>query len=806
MLNKDADIPFNIARYIMSKKYTLILSLFLTGYTLAATGDSQPGDLLLSPSPPRGIEYTVTPRLVDSNPLLNVSLKITPTSSYEYIRFEKFNPVNLKVSGDAKLDDTMVLSHTDDQPITISYDVTPKDLDTEDLQSTPLFLNNAYAQLCGQGLFMLPQTSQDLKMTIAWNMEQCPWRKIASSFGGIDAVEPISKTAVQIYEGSLANLRGTLFIAGNFNSKIAGETSFVFQGDIFREEIRKQIICYTLKIIKTQFELMDEKTVAPPRLITLTQVPEEKTRFKPAGAALQNAIAIQASPEDLKNRADWLHLLSHEIFHTFSNTTVFPYDRVFCEGFTDYMANVCLLKSGLISPGEFTAHINESLVGYYISPLRFFHSYRLQYHSTRRDLNDPLVFEHAYSRGEKIACLINQRLLSASQGKISFVDLFKNYRHFIKDHPDASHDSAFFLSHVAQTLVPDILQIGTTAIPLKAEGFLSERSSLWSRLSKNEQDVIDSDPFKTHAYGKGLEDPIQTGQRRKFFTHLLMNELLHRSNISHLLLRLIGKTTLGKELSLTDAQEVTENIARRSSLDFLELQHQTPILSHFNMADIWHTVDFVRRTVENYAPDQLMALDSIRSKLHAMPLSAFVDGIDGEDYTVGHLIGARSLFEFFKRGFAFDKIQEHFDSQSLELLKKLTHLDALTKDAVSALSFTYNPSGLYDILDVNDDGNPLPFDEGTFPGHHLTVTKMPSFNAHLNLTETFATRKISGVRDGSPAYAAGLRNGQTFINYRWNGKEIITISIQDGDTEKQVTYSPFDGKALFDVPQYHPVS
>ena len=79
------------------------------------------------------------------------------------------------------------------------------------------------------------------------------------------------------------------------------------------------------------------------------------------------------------------------------------------------------------------------------------------------------------------------------------------------------------------------------------------------------------------------------------------------------------------------------------------------------------------------------------------------------------------------------------------------------------------------------------------------------FDPGFDLHASGLSGVLKGVRDGGPAYRAGLREGETFSRHlvsplAW---QPITITIRDGSGEHQVKYFPQG--AAHAVPQYVPI-
>jgi predicted metalloprotease with PDZ domain len=81
---------------------------------------------------------------------------------------------------------------------------------------------------------------------------------------------------------------------------------------------------------------------------------------------------------------------------------------------------------------------------------------------------------------------------------------------------------------------------------------------------------------------------------------------------------------------------------------------------------------------------------------------------------------------------------------------------------------------------------------------------MPSFELGINRTDLVEKRTVAGLKPGSEAEKAGLREGDTVIgtSVYWNDtSKPVKLSIRRGKTTSKIEYYP-RGPSLGLVPQY----
>lgn len=115
-------------------------------------------------------------------------------------------------------------------------------------------------------------------------------------------------------------------------------------------------------------------------------------------------------------------------------------------------------------------------------------------------------------------------------------------------------------------------------------------------------------------------------------------------------------------------------------------------------------------------------------------------------------------------------------------------------------------SVLRDIERYIENGELITPDKNAFgPQVRMEITEVPLFELGLDLDSLLNKKIINGVKEGSAAYQAGLRDGQTVV--RRSGISLgdatkqIEITIKDGEGERIVKYYPASRNTV-SVPEY----
>jgi predicted metalloprotease with PDZ domain len=113
---------------------------------------------------------------------------------------------------------------------------------------------------------------------------------------------------------------------------------------------------------------------------------------------------------------------------------------------------------------------------------------------------------------------------------------------------------------------------------------------------------------------------------------------------------------------------------------------------------------------------------------------------------------------------------------------------------------------LPDIRRYIEEGALIAPDKNVFGSHvELEVVEVPMFDLGLDLETLRARKVIAGIKEGSAAYRAGLRNGQSVVRRSainiGDATKPIEITIKEGEGERTINYYPISEKTV-SVPQF----
>ena len=127
-------------------------------------------------------------------------------------------------------------------------------------------------------------------------------------------------------------------------------------------------------------------------------------------------------------------------------------------------------------------------------------------------------------------------------------------------------------------------------------------------------------------------------------------------------------------------------------------------------------------------------------------------------------------------------------------------------DAVAAALRRYGvPDAAAELARVVEDGETfIPDPRALGPGFTLRTVKMPQFDLGFDADTTIARRIVVGVKPGSRAFWAGLRDGQEVVGCApftvGDPNQRLSLTVRDGAGTKDVEFTPA-GDSL-PVPQY----
>ncbi len=148
------------------------------------------------------------------------------------------------------------------------------------------------------------------------------------------------------------------------------------------------------------------------------------------------------------------------------------------------------------------------------------------------------------------------------------------------------------------------------------------------------------------------------------------------------------------------------------------------------------------------------------------------------------------------------------DARSLDdVLRDLKAAAApVTADAVAAALRHYGvPDAAGEVARIIESGETLAADPRALgPGFTLHTKKMPQFELGFDGAATMARRTVAGVKPGSRAYWAGLRDGQEVLSCApfvvGDPNQRLSLTVRDSAGMKDVEFTPV-GDSL-PVPQY----
>ncbi len=154
-----------------------------------------------------------------------------------------------------------------------------------------------------------------------------------------------------------------------------------------------------------------------------------------------------------------------------------------------------------------------------------------------------------------------------------------------------------------------------------------------------------------------------------------------------------------------------------------------------------------------------------------------------------------------------------WDSKIREKTAEKYSLDNVMRDLLQRVKETGNPILVKDIeelvgkylgseqasLDIQNyimDGKTIVPSNDIFVGY-LEIQWFEDIG--LNLDQTQKSGVIKGVVEDSNAYKAGLRNGQKFKCFYRNAEGLVSVTVNDNSSEREISYIPNQGGP---IPQY----
>jgi len=311
-----------------------------------------------------------------------------------------------------------IVKYSPNTSVRIYYQVEEvRDGDLELGNQNMAIINKQYIHFFGETFFIVPawDSSIELNIRIVWNHIPSNWN-MANSFGINENLQEVKLP--------LWKFKRSLFAAGDFRiiKKMIGNNpiyiaireSWKFSDDQFAD-------LYST-ITKTERDFWNDNNF-PFFLITVLPLSGSNDQ---TGTGRTNSYALFLSKNrtiDIKMK----RLLAHEIFHIWIGDKIQfadPEQLVywFKEGFTDYYAELLLLRSKLISLEEYVDQYNVILETYFTSPMRYEKNERL----INEFWSDKDLTRLPYQRGRILAQNLNCTILKNSNWKKSLDDFMRD--------------------------------------------------------------------------------------------------------------------------------------------------------------------------------------------------------------------------------------------------------------------------------------------------------------------------------------------------------------------------------------------
>lgn len=339
-----------------------------------------------------------------------------------------------------------VVVHTPNAPLVVHWTVEQSDelAEIEDGRNYRPIVQRDYFHAIGHGLWITPRWPDEVRHSI-----QLHWRgfgdevKLANSFG-VDAPE-------QAFIDTIARFQHGVFVGGDFrlhSTEVRGhKVSLALRGKWgFSDQQLLELIEKVVDVERAFFRDDDFDRF----LVTL--IPTGKGCCSYGGTGLTDSFATFVA-SDLPIEARMKHLLSHELFHTWNGRKIGRQDPEelvywFSEGFTDYYANLLLLRAGLYSYTEYVESFNKVLRQYHLSPARNLPNKAIK----EAFWTDRSVERLPYQRGNVLAHVWNQRIRAQRPGT-SIDDLMRTL--FQRAQTDGTVVSAASIDLIARAYLPE---------------------------------------------------------------------------------------------------------------------------------------------------------------------------------------------------------------------------------------------------------------------------------------------------------------------------------------------------------------
>ena len=381
--------------------------------------------------------YDIEPTQYEGKPALKISLQFLggysgrtflnlPYSKAKGLNFLENIKEFRVTSENAHFNDTFYkgmkyIEHRPGEPVGITYILVPsKNTETK---STEVVIEKDYFYWSAHSGLAVPNWNNDEPMGIRIRWKNFPKDYIfPNSFA--------QKNEYQLFKATYEEFFDGVYLGGRLklnNYEVDGKPLMI--ASLGNWKFTEAELFQTLsRIVSLQRQFWNDDGNEK---LLVSLLPFRGNKKKSAGRAFHQAFAMFVGSErkiDVRIRS----LISHEMFHSWNGRIISPprgeeyrHTTWFTEGFTNYYANIFLLKSGLMTFREYVDELNYTLYSYYTSP----------YRNTPNEQNAESVYVDLdaqilpYLRGELLAHNWNYRL--KTQGKpganldLVMKDLFK---------------------------------------------------------------------------------------------------------------------------------------------------------------------------------------------------------------------------------------------------------------------------------------------------------------------------------------------------------------------------------------------
>lgn len=300
--------------------------------------------------------------------------------------------------------------HPPGAKVSIRYELSqqPELESVEEQHAYRVLVQKDYVHAIGHGLWVTPADLEKKDCSIRIRWEGFPeGSTIANSFGTGETEQTFTET--------IPHLRHAVFLAGDFrlhDVSIRGKkVSVALRGKWgFQDRELVDLVARVVDVERAFFQDDDFDRF----LVSL--IPTGKGCCSYGGTGLTDSFATFVT-SDLPIERRMIHLLSHELFHTWNGRRIGrqqPEELVywFSEGFTDYYSELLSFRAGLISFADYIDSVNSTLRQYHLSPAK---------NAANEEIAERFWTERAierlpYQRGQLLAILWNDRIRAEKNG------------------------------------------------------------------------------------------------------------------------------------------------------------------------------------------------------------------------------------------------------------------------------------------------------------------------------------------------------------------------------------------------------